>query len=72
MQVSVSAGFNHINTFVHPQATLIDSSGEEEVFFTKGLIARAKALGKTVIELPENADQGMMWLTMLDSASLSG
>ena len=72
MEVSCSAGFNHINTFVHPQATFIDASGEEELFFMKGLKSRANSMGRTVIELPENAEQTLMWTTMLDSASLSG
>lgn len=71
MEVSASAGFNHINTFVHPQATFIDGSGEEELFFLKGLKNRANSLGKTVIELPENSEQNLMWTTLLDSASLS-
>lgn len=72
MEVSVSAGFNHINTFVHPQATFVDSSGGEELWFMKGLKERAAILGRTVIELPENAERNLMWLTFLDSASLSG
>lgn len=72
MEVSSSAGFNHVNTFVHPQATLIDGSGDEEIFFLRGLRNRASNLGRTVIELPENAEQNLMWTTLLDSASLSG
>lgn len=72
MQVACGAAFNHINNFVHPQATIIDGSGEEEVFFMKGLKTKANALGRTVIELPEYAEQSLMWATMLDSASLSG
>jgi hypothetical protein len=72
MEVAVSAGFNHINTFVHPQATFVDASGEEEIWFLKGIKNRAVSLGRTVIDLPENAEQNLMWITMLDSASLSG
>ncbi len=72
MEVSSSAAFNHINTFVHPQATIIDGSAEEELWFSKGVTDRAVALGRTVIELPNNAEQNLMWLTFLDSASLSG
>jgi hypothetical protein len=72
MEVSCSAGFNHINTFVHPQATFIDASGAEEQFLAKGLKDRANSLGRTVIDLPENSEQNMMWTTLLDSSSLSG
>lgn len=72
MEVSSSAASNHINNFVHPQATFIDASGEEELWFTKGLADRAIALGQTIIELPNNAEQNLMWITLLDSASLKG
>lgn len=72
MEVSCAAGFNHINSFVHPQATLIDGSGEEELFFMKGLKLKANNLGRTVIELPDKAEQTLRWITLLDSASLSG
>ena len=72
MEVSASAAFNHINSFVHPQATLVDASGEEEIWFLKGVKDRAAGLGRTVIDLPENTELNLMWITMLDSASLSG
>jgi hypothetical protein len=72
MEVSCSAAFNHINTFVHPQAVFIDASGEEEMFFLRGLKDRASSLGRTVIEMPDGAEQNLMWTTLLDSASLSG
>ena len=72
MEVSSSAGFNHINNFVHPQATIIDGSGEEELFFLKGVKDRAASVGRTVIELPTDAEQNLMWITFLDSPSLSG
>ncbi|CAG8977978.1 hypothetical protein HYALB_00001859 [Hymenoscyphus albidus] len=71
MEVSVSAAFNHINTYIHPQATFLDKSGEEEPFMFKGLKPRAVSNGRTVIELPAHTEQNLMWLTMLDSASLS-
>ncbi|KAG9248134.1 hypothetical protein BJ878DRAFT_433999 [Calycina marina] len=71
MRVSVSAGFGHVHKFIHPQATIIDSSGEEDDFFILGLKHRAGILGSTIIELPGNAEQNMLWLTMLDSASLN-
>jgi hypothetical protein len=72
MEVSCSGAFKHINTYIEPQATFVDESGEEDMFFLKGLKARASALGRTVIELPDGAEQSLMWATLLDSASLSG
>ena len=72
MEVSCSAAFNHINTFVHPQATFVDGSGLEELYFMKGVNERADHLGRTIIELPENTEKSLMWITLLDSASLAG
>lgn len=45
--------------------------GEEELWFLDGLSDRAATLGRTVIQLPENAERNLMWITLLDSASLS-
>ncbi len=72
MEISSSAAFNHINTFVHPQATIVDASGGEELWFLKGLKERAIELGRTVIDLPEDAEHNLMWITLLDSSSLKG
>jgi len=72
MEVSSSAALNHINSYVHPQATFIDGSGEEELFFLRGVKDRAVRIGLTIVELPENAEKSLMWITLLDSASLKG
>ncbi|TAQ84201.1 hypothetical protein B7494_g7473 [Chlorociboria aeruginascens] len=72
MEVSCSAGLNHINTFMHPQAILVDGTpGAEDQFFLNGFRSRAQGLGRTLIELPPNAEQNLMWITRLDSAALS-
>ncbi|TGO20596.1 hypothetical protein BPAE_0283g00080 [Botrytis paeoniae] len=71
MEVSCSAGFNHINTFVHPQAVLIDASGDEDNFLLSAFRTRANALDRTLIELPKNIEQNLMWIVQLDSAALS-
>ena len=70
MEVSCSAAFNHINTFIHPQATLIDGSGLEEAYFLRGVNDRAVSLEKTIIQLPERMES-LMWITLLDSNSLA-
>lgn len=72
MEVSCSAAYNHINTYVHPQATIVDGSGFEERYFMVGVKDRANSLGNTVIDLPENVEQNMMWITLMDSHSLAG
>ena len=57
---------------MHPQVILIDGSNIEDVFFLKAMRKKSFALEKTLIELPKNAEQNLMWITRLDSVSLSG
>ncbi|ESZ95375.1 hypothetical protein SBOR_4231 [Sclerotinia borealis F-4128] len=71
MEVSCSAGLNHINTFVHPQAVIIDTSGDEDDFLISAFRTRANALDRTLIELPAKIEQNLMWIVQLDSAALS-
>lgn len=72
METSSSAGLGHINNFLHPQAVIVDKSGLEEIWLLKSFRDRAAQLGKTLIELPKDAAQNMMWFTRLDFASLNG
>ena len=60
----------HVHNFLHPQVYIIDDPKEEEAPFVKGFEAHAKKFGKTVINLPTNAVQRLMWITRLDSGAL--
>ncbi|PQE26271.1 glycosyltransferase 2 protein [Rutstroemia sp. NJR-2017a BBW] len=71
MEVSCSAGLKHINNFVHPQAVIIDGSGDEDDFLISGFRSRTNVLQRTLIELPADVEQNLMWITQLDSAALS-
>ncbi|KAL9038965.1 MAG: hypothetical protein Q9180_002815, partial [Flavoplaca navasiana] len=71
MEVSVSAALGHIETFMHPQVLITDDSSREDGFFTKAIRAKAAELGKSVIELPKDATEKMMWIARLDSGSLA-
>lgn len=72
MEVSVSAALGHIETFMHPQVLITDDSSRDDGFFTKAIRAKAAELGKSVIELPKDATEKMMWIARLDSGSLAG
>lgn len=72
MEVSVSAGMGHIQTFIHPQVIITDHKSREDAFFTKAVQAKALGIGKSVIELPLAAAENLMWITRLDSGSLAG
>lgn len=68
----MEASMEHIHTFVHPQVIIIDSPSREDPFFVTTLRSKAMDIGKTIIELPSDAAENMMWITRLDSGSLAG
>lgn len=72
MEVSVAASLGHIQIFVQPQVIIIDHASREDAFFTKTIRAKAVATDKSVIELPLDAAENLMWITRLDSGSLAG
>lgn len=72
MEVSIEASMEHIQTFVHPQVIIIDNPSREDTFFVTTLRSKAMDIGKSIIELPSDATQNMMWITRLDSGSLAG
>ena len=68
----MEASMDHIQTFVHPQIIIIDYPSREDNFFVTTLRSKAMYIGKSIIELPSDATQNMMWMTRLDSESLAG
>lgn len=72
MEVSVAAGLSHIQTYIEPQAIITGHASREDDFFIKGVRAKALETGKSLIELPLDATENLMWLTRLDSGSLAG
>lgn len=72
MEVSVGASLGHIQTFVHPQVIITDHASREDAFFIKAIKAKAVTIDKSVIELPSDAAENLMWITRLDSGSLAG
>lgn len=72
MEISVEASMEHIQTFIHPQVLIIDNPSREDNFFITTLRSKAMDIGKSIIELPPDATEKMMWITRLDSGSLAG
>ncbi|KAL8936037.1 MAG: hypothetical protein Q9211_004388, partial [Gyalolechia sp. 1 TL-2023] len=71
MEASVSAALGHIQTFMRPQVLITDDAGREDGFFTKAIRAKAFEIGRSVIELPTDASESLMWISRLDSGSLA-
>jgi hypothetical protein len=72
MGLSVEAALAHIHNFMHPQVYLVDGGGTEELFFLKAIRRKGHDTAKSVIELPADAVQTLLWITRLDHGSLQG
>lgn len=72
MELSVKASIGHIDKFVAPQAFIVGDQGREDTFFINSIRSKALAIGTSLIELPSDAPENMMWITRLDSGSLAG
>ena len=72
MEVSVVAALEHMYGLMHPQVYIIDESELEASFFVKGIRLKSQEQGRTLIELPANAAEKLLWMTRLDSGSLRG
>lgn len=67
---SVMAAMMHIQSYLHPQVTIIDDHVSEDAFFSKGIRAKTKMLEIPVIEIPKDRCESFMWITRLDTGSL--
>lgn len=63
---------DHINTYMHPQAILVDSTGDEEEYFLRGMRDQVKTTKAALIELPAKPGSRLSWMTKLDSSALAG
>ncbi|MCJ1391550.1 hypothetical protein MMC18_004414 [Xylographa bjoerkii] len=70
METSVTAALQHMHNFMHPQVYIMDQASNEEVFFANAIRSNGYEAQKSVIELPTDALQRMMWITRLDYGSL--
>ncbi|KAF3798500.1 hypothetical protein GCG54_00013241 [Colletotrichum gloeosporioides] len=71
LELSVVRGLRNINTFMHPQAIMVDGTDDELFPFLKGMRQEAGALKIPLIELPKEASKQLWWLSKLDSPSLA-
>lgn len=72
MEMSVSAGLKHIQTYIEPRVIITGHVSREDGFFIRAVRAKALDIGISLIELPLDATENLMWLARLDSGSLAG
>jgi hypothetical protein len=68
---AVVGAISHVQSFLHPQAVIMDDSLSEDVFFVRGMRNKTEALHIPLIEVPKNKWDDFMWLTRLDAGSLN-
>jgi len=57
---------------MHPQAIIIDASGDETSIFHQGMRVQVKSMNVPLVELPKDSTSQLAYLAKLDSSSLAG
>lgn len=60
----------HISSFLHPQAAIIDDSVSEDQFFVRGMRTKTGVLKMPLIEVPKDRLEDFAWVSRLDAGSL--
>ncbi|KAJ6444559.1 glycosyltransferase 2 [Purpureocillium lavendulum] len=71
MAVSVARALYYVNTYMHPQAVLVDSTAAEETFFLRGARDELSSTQAALIELPHKPETRLSWITRLDAPALA-
>ena len=72
IQQRTNAALDYLETYIHPQAVIMDGTDDEEATFKEALDRYLKTSELSVINLPHQGAQRLPWIAKLDSASLSG
>lgn len=63
---------DHIHSYMHPQAVIVDASTIENDYFLRAIRMQANGMGVPVMDLPQDSQKHLAYMTKLDSSSLSG
>ncbi|KAI4646064.1 hypothetical protein J4E93_005643 [Alternaria ventricosa] len=69
-ETAVTGAMSHINSFLHPQAVVIDDSVSEDAFFVRGMRSKTGALKMPLVEVPKDRLEDFAWVSRLDAGSL--
>jgi hypothetical protein len=70
-EAAVAAALDHIDVFMHPQVVITDDSIVDETWFTRQMRIKAKQYDWPVIELPNEKQDRLKWITRLESRALA-
>ncbi|KAF7547125.1 hypothetical protein G7046_g9103 [Stylonectria norvegica] len=71
MTLVAARALYHMNSYMHPQAVIVDDTEAEEEYFLRGFRDQVTATRAALIELPERPGTRLRWLTKLDASALS-
>ncbi|KAB5532636.1 hypothetical protein GE09DRAFT_371859 [Coniochaeta sp. 2T2.1] len=71
LALAATRALYHINSYMHPQAVIVDASPIEHDYFLKATRLQARAMGVPVIDLPQDSHKHLAYMTKLDSSSLN-
>ncbi|KAG5980877.1 hypothetical protein E4U55_003546 [Claviceps digitariae] len=71
LQKAVTKALNLINSYMHPQALIVDSTSAEDNYFLASVRAYIRSTSATLIELPDCPSKRLAWMSKLDSSALS-
>jgi len=71
MVLTIQTNSVHINSYMHPQAVIIDGSDAEEDYFVNTIRSPSSDVAFNIIELPKDGPRRLGWITKLDSSALA-
>ncbi|KAG5983509.1 hypothetical protein E4U43_006268, partial [Claviceps pusilla] len=71
MRLAITTALYHINTYMHPQAVILDSTTAEENYFLASARNQILSTPSALIELPNRPEKSLAWISKLDSSALS-
>ncbi|KFA55531.1 hypothetical protein S40293_02046 [Stachybotrys chartarum IBT 40293] len=71
MALASARALYHLNSYLHPQAIVVDGTSAEEKYFLLGIRDQIRATQAALIELPRAPEDRLPWITKLDSMALA-
>lgn len=71
LEAAVAGAMKHINDYMRPRAIIVDHHSAEDASFIRAMTRKSKDLWHPMIEIPANRHEEFLWISQLDSGSLS-
>ncbi|KAF4432071.1 hypothetical protein F53441_13868 [Fusarium austroafricanum] len=71
LKLAAIRAFFYFESFMHPQAIIVDSTHTEEEYFLQAIRDQISATRSALIELPDKPETRLAWISKLDSSALA-